>query len=34
MLLPEGAKLNLGDVERSVKTTIKILEEAVEILYG
>lgn len=34
MLLPEGAKISLEDVDRSVETTLKILEEAMEILHG
>jgi len=34
MLLPEGAKVNLEDTSRSVRTTSGLLEEAVEALDG
>ena len=34
MLLPEGAKVNLDDASRSVRTTLGLLEEAVAALHG
>ena len=34
MLLPEGAKANLEDTSRSLRTTSGLLEEAVEALHG
>lgn len=33
MLLPEGAKISLEDADMSVETTLKVLEEAMEILH-
>lgn len=34
MLLPEGSKIGLEDVDRSVDTTLRVLREAINILHG